>query len=88
MKNRDMYQRARKRVKKRLGFYLHLAIYVTVNFLLIATNLSTTADCFWAKWPLMGWGIGLFFHGAGVFLFSEKSHIIQKMIENEMEKDI
>ena len=88
MKDQNAYQRAEKRVKKRLGFYLHLSIYMVVNFILIITYLSTAASYFWPKWPLMGWGIGLLFHGLGVFLFSGQSHIIRQMIEKEMEKDI
>jgi hypothetical protein len=88
MKNPDAYQRAEKRVKKRLGFYLHLVIYMVVNFFLIIIHFSTASPYFWPKWPMMGWGIGLLFHGLGVFLFSGKSHIIRQMVEKEMEKDI
>jgi hypothetical protein len=25
----------------------------------------------WFYWPLLGWGIGLFFHGMSVFVFSK-----------------
>ncbi len=88
MKDRDAYQRAEKRVKKKVGFYIHLSIYMVVNTMLFVINFSTGVPYFWAKWPLMGWGIGLLFHGLGVFLFSGKSNIIQRMIEKEIEKEI
>lgn len=88
MKSPDDYQRAEKRVKAKLGFYFHLSIYIVVNILLIAINLSTQTQHFWFKWPLMGWGIGVLFHALGVFVFSGKSAIIRQMIEKEMEKEV
>jgi hypothetical protein len=38
----------------------------------------------WFVWPLLGWGIGLFFHFMGVFAFS--GSIRERMIHNEMER--
>ena len=75
-------------MKKKVGFYFHLSIYIAVNTLLFVINFSTATPYFWPKWPLMGWGIGLLFHGLSVFLFSSKSNIIQQMIEKEMEKEV
>ena len=62
MENQEAYQRAKKRAEAKLGFYLHLAVYIVVNILLIIINLSTSAQYLWFKWPLIGWGIGVFFH--------------------------
>jgi len=87
MENRDAYQRAEKRVKKKVGFYIHLFIYIVVNTMLFVINFSVSPPYFWAKWPLMGWGIGLMFHGLGVFIFSGNSNIIRKMIEKEIKKE-
>ena len=86
--NQNAYRRAEKRVKAKLGFYYNVSIYIAICLLLIVINLSTSPEYFWAKWPLMGWGIGILFHALDVFVFSGKSAIIQQMIEKEMKKDV
>ena len=87
MENQETYQRARKRAEAKLGFYLHLAVYIVINILLIIINLSTSTQYLWFKWPLIGWGIGVFFHALGAFVFSGGSVIKERMIEKEMKKE-
>ena len=87
MENQEAYQRAKKRAEAKLGFYIHLAVYIAVNILLIIINLSTSTQYFWFKWPLIGWGIGVLFHALSVFVFSGGSAIKEKMIEKEMKKE-
>ena len=86
MKDQEAYQRASKKVEAKMGFFIHLAVYVGVNTLLIVINLLT-AKQIWFLWPLFGWGIGLLFHGLNVFVFSSKSSFKERMIEKEMEKE-
>lgn len=87
MDNQEAYQRAKKRVEAKFGFYIHLTVYIIVNLLLIIINLNTSTSYLWFKWPMMGWGIGLFFHAVGVFLFSAGSSIKERMIDKEMKRD-
>ena len=87
MENQEAYQKAKKRVEAKIGFYIHLAVYVGVNILLIIINLLTSPQELWFKWPLIGWGIGVFFHALGVFVFTGRSSIKERMIEKEMEKE-
>ena len=87
MQNQEAYQRAKKRVEAKLGFYIHLAVYIGVNILLIIINLTSSPDYLWFIWPLFGWGVGLFFHALGVFVFPGGSGIKEKMIEKELEKE-
>ena len=89
MENQEAYQRAKRRAEAKIGFYIHLAVYVGVNILLIIINLSTSPQHIWFKWPLLGWGIGLFFHGMSIFVFSGNKfkEIKEKMIEKEMKRD-
>ena len=87
MENQEAYQKAKKRVEAKIGFYIHLAVYVGVNILLIIINLVTSTQELWFKWPLIGWGIGVFFHALGVFVFSGGSAIKEQMIEKEMKKE-
>lgn len=86
MENQEAYQRAKKKVEARIGFYIHLAVYVIVNCLLIIINLATSTQFLWFKWPLIGWGIGLVFHALGVFVFSGGSALKERLIEKEMQK--
>ena len=87
MEKDEVYKRVRAKVEKLFGFYFHFAVYLCVNGVLFAINLMTSPDYLWAIWPLMGWGIGLFFHALhalGVFESGYKERMIEKMIEKEM----
>ena len=68
MQNQEADQAASDRVKAKRDFYIHLSVYIAVNTLLIIINLTTASESLWFKWPLLGWGIGLFFHALGVFV--------------------
>ena len=87
MDNQDAYKRAKKKVQARLGFFIHLSVYLGVNILLIIINLLTSPEYIWFKWPLIGWGIGVFFHAMSIFVFSGKSALTERMTEKEMEKE-
>ena len=87
MENQEAYQRAKKKVEARIGFYIHLSVYIAVGIFLLLLNLSRSSQYLWAKWPLIGWGIGVFFHGLSVFFPSGKSSIKEQMIEKEMKKE-
>ena len=87
MENQDGYQRARKRVEAKLGFTMHLSVFLAVSILLAVINISTSPGYYWFQWPLMGWGIGVFFHALGVFVFSGGASVKEKMIEKEMERE-
>ncbi len=80
MENQAIYKKARKKVRAKFGFYVHLSIYLLVNVSLIYINLSTSPDYYWFIWPLIGWGVGLLYHAFGVewseirgFSFSSKN---------------
>jgi len=88
MENQEAYERAKKRVEAKMGFYVHFVVYVGVNILLIVINFLSSPHYLWFKWPLMGWGIGLLFHGLGVFVFSKGKSIKERMIEKEMKKNM
>ncbi len=87
MEDQDLYKRAKKRVENRIGFYIHLCIYLTVNTLLIIINLNTSTQYYWFKWPLLGWGVGLLFHAIEVFASPMILSIKERMIKKEMEKE-
>jgi len=71
-----LHRRARREVFKLKGFYSHLFAYLAVMAGLVVINLLFTPGYYWFVWPLLGWGVGLLSHAAGIFkpinLFSKK----------------
>ena len=63
------YYEAKKRVEEIKGFYGNLTSYIVVNIGLMVINLLTSPKHLWFFWPMLGWGIGVFFHGMKVFNF-------------------
>jgi hypothetical protein len=86
MEKDEAYRRARRTVDAKIGFYIHLAVYVAVNIVLVTINLAHSPQYLWFLWPLFGWGIGVFFHALGVFVFHSGSGIKERMVEREAEK--
>ena len=87
MTDQETYTRARKRAKGKLSFYNHLIVYVVVIGFLFAINLFTSSEYLWVVWPMMGWGIALALHGAGVYLRADESETLDRMTERELERD-
>lgn len=67
MTDRYYYLKARRKVKKRKNFYKHLASFICVSVFLVLLNIFTSPWHFWAIYPILGWGLGLAFHGASLF---------------------
>lgn len=87
MENNSSYERAKKRVEGKIGFITHLVIYLVVIVLLIVINFMTSSGTFWVIWPMMGWGLAVIIHGLRAYVFSGRSMITEKMIQEEMEKE-
>jgi hypothetical protein len=64
----DLRERALTQIRKKHEFHAHVAAYVLVNALLVAIYfLTDPGGFFWPVFPILGWGIGLFFHGWDVY---------------------
>ena len=62
----ELRKEAKLRTEAKLGFYVHLAVYSCVNFVLyVVWWLSGGFP--WFVFPLLGWGFGLFVHFLWVF---------------------
>jgi len=72
---------ARRRAKAKLGFFTHATVYAVVNAGLIALSLANGRH--WAVFPLLGWGIGLLFHGLSVWLFAPGNNVFEGMVQRE-----
>lgn len=53
--------------KMNKGFFYHLGAYIIINAFLIFTNLTTSPDYLWFKYPLIAWTGMIIFHGWLVF---------------------
>ena len=87
MTDQEAYAKAKKRVEAKMGFFIHLTVYIAVSVLLAIINLSSSSDTHWFPWPILGWGIGVIFHFLGVFVFSGKSSVTEKMIQKELDRE-
>jgi hypothetical protein len=63
----DPRVQATKRLKAKRGFQTHLAVYLIVNTFLVLQYAAGGRDGFWPFWTIIGWGVGLAFHGWSVY---------------------
>lgn len=67
---REEARAARQRRMK--GLAAHWIPFLAVNVLLHLINFAFSPHTYWAVWPLMGWGIGMFSHTWAVLTCDEK----------------
>ena len=85
MTEEQIYEEAKKRVRAKKDFYVHLAVYLVINAFIFGIWLVTTPGGFpWFFFPLGGWGIGLIFHGLDVFVWQQQAD--SAAVEKEAEK--
>jgi 2TM domain len=81
----ELRQRAKRRVNQKMGFYIHLGVYVLVNLGLAAINLVGGGRA-WHLWPLAGWGLGLAIHGIVTFASLRGEGLRERLLEQEVER--
>ena len=72
--------------QRRASFKTHLATYIVINLFLWGvwyfTNHKYDHNGLpWPVWPTLGWGIGLFFHFLGAYVYPKTNSV-----EREYEK--
>jgi len=77
---------ARKRAGAKLGWYIHAAAYVLVNLFLFSLSHYAFGSRPWSPFPLLGWGLGLAFHGISVFVLGAGGGLRERMVEKERER--
>lgn len=83
------YLSAQKKVKEIKGFYMSLMPFIIVNSGLLFLNLKYSPEHLWFFYPLLGWGLGVFFHAMKVFSFMPffnkdwEERKIQEFLEQE-----
>lgn len=85
MEQNEKYHQAKQRVEEEKAFYTHMIVYILVIGGIWLVNYLTSPSYWWAVWPTLGWAIGLFFHGFGVF---GKNAIFGKKWEEKRMKEL
>lgn len=76
--------RAQRRVRRKIGFFIHATVFVLVNLGLFALN-QLTGDPRWHHLPLLGWGLGLGIHGIATFLSLSTDDLRRRMLDPEIQ---
>jgi len=82
--NQDLQRIARRRVRAKIGLYIHATVYVVVNGFLALVQSQTTPQYAWALWPAAAWGLGLAIHAVVVLLAA--SGVRERMEAEELRK--
>lgn len=81
----EIRRRAKKRVGMKMGFSIHLLVFVCVNLGLVALNLLQGGHR-WSVWPLSGWAIGLAIHGLVTVLSLNGDGLRERLLAEEIER--
>lgn len=81
----ELRNKAKKAAKEKTGFYVHFIIYLLANtFLFIQWYWITGGEGFpWVLPTTIGWGIGIAFHFAGVFIIGPQGEKLRGKIEEK-----
>lgn len=87
-----LYRKAKEKAQNIRGFYINLGMYCVIIPVLVFINLKYTPDFQWFWFSMLGWGLGLAFHGMEVYdinpLFGKgwEERKIQEILEKENSK--
>lgn len=79
----EQRQQAIRRIQAKRAFWVHFAVYLAVNALLVLIWAMTSATSFWPVWPILGWGIGVASHAASVYF--RPAGISEAQIDRELQ---
>lgn len=85
LSDHEIRRRAKKRVDMKMGFFIHLLVFICVNLGLAALNLLQGGHR-WSIWPLGGWAIGLAIHGLVTFLSLNGDGLRERLLAEEIER--
>lgn len=80
----DIDRLARKRVGRKMGWYVHAFVFLAVNIGLAA--LAAMSGRHWVVFPTFGWGLALLIHGMMAFLFMPGNGLRERMIQRERDR--
>lgn len=75
--------RAQRRVRRKMGFFIHAFVFLAVNLGLFA--LSQLGHPRGHHVPALGWALGLAIHGLVTFISLQGEGLRRRMLEQEMQ---
>lgn len=83
----DTYRVARRRVRRRIRFYRHLATYLVLNLIFLAFD-GLTGGGFWVQWVAGIWGAFVLYDFLSGLVFPNLwgSEAERRMIESELRR--
>ena len=75
-KYQESYHKVAKADRAR-SFYMHLAIYLSINAISAVINLVFTPNFLWVVFPITFWGIGVIWNYISSFILVDKK--LQKL---------
>jgi len=83
----DQYRHAKKKVKKKKGFFKHLSAYLAVGSFFFALNMITDPFDVWFVFPMLPWSVGIIIHYFSVFGFPGGA-LTDEWEEREIEREM
>ena len=80
----EIRAKAKSRVRNKVGFMWHFAVFAMVMLALVAINLNYTPDVKWFVWPLGAWGGAVLLHAFAVF---SATGMTEDMVRAEIERE-
>lgn len=80
-----LMHQARRRVGLKIGFAIHLTVYLLVNTGLFLLNLNRGGPA-WHLAPLLGWGLGLAIHGLVTLFALRGDGLRQRWVDDEAQR--
>jgi len=84
LQDQSLEARAMRRVRRKMGFFIHAAVYLMVNGGLFLLNELAVPGHRFHHYPLMGWGLGLAIHGVVTLLSLQGDGLRRQMLAREM----
>ena len=84
LNSEDLERLAHKRAGVKLGWYVHAAVYLVVNLVLVIFSLLTGSR--WSIYPLLGWGLALALHGIAVFFLGAGAGVRDRLVRRERDR--
>ena len=82
--DQNIDQLARRRAGRKMGWYIHALVFLTVNTGLAL--LSIYAGRHFAVFAAFGWGLGLLIHGMVVFLLQPGGKMRERLVNKERDR--
>lgn len=76
--------RATRRADAKLGFLIHLPIYLAVVGGMAVQELLTRPDNLTFQWTALGWGVGVLIHG--LLAFARLDDVRERLIQAELQR--